>query len=66
MTLLVPAFADAGPVWAWCRWRSKAHCGFWEAVLLLVMAVGKFRLDPAADIGDKSVFEELEHRRRTV
>lgn len=41
---------------------------FWflEAVLLLVMAVGKFRLDPAADIGDKSVFEELERRRRTV
>ncbi|MCY4173919.1 MAG: DUF2301 domain-containing membrane protein [Cyanobacteria bacterium MAG CAR3_bin_5] len=40
---------------------------FWllEAVLLLVMAVGKFRLDPAADIGDKSVFQELE-RRRTV
>ena len=37
-----------------------------EAVLLLVMAVGKFRLDPAADIGDKSVFEELERRRRTV
>ena len=41
---------------------------FWflEAMLLLVMAVGKFRLDPAADIGDKSVFEELERRRRTV
>lgn len=43
-----------GPVW------------FLEAVLLLVMAVGKFRLDPAADIGDKSVFQELEQRRRTV
>lgn len=41
---------------------------FWflEAMLLLVMAVGKFRLDPAADIGDKSVFEELERRRRAV
>ena len=37
-----------------------------EAVLLLVMAVGKFWLDPAADIGDKSVFQELEHRRRAV
>ena len=43
-----------GPLW------------FLEAVLLLVMAVGKFRLDPGADIGDKSVFEELEQRRRTV
>ena len=43
-----------GPLW------------FLEAVLLLVMAVGKFRLDPAADIGDKSVFQELEQRRRTV
>lgn len=41
---------------------------FWflEAALLLLLAVGKFRLDPAADIGDKSVFQELEHRRRTV
>jgi len=43
-----------GPLW------------FLEAVLLLVMAVGKFRLDSAADIGDKSVFQELERRRRTV
>ncbi|KKZ14216.1 MAG: membrane protein [Candidatus Synechococcus spongiarum 15L] len=43
-----------GPLW------------FLEAVLLLVMAVGKFRLDPAADIGDKSVFQELEQRRRTM
>ena len=42
-----------GPLW------------FLEAVLLLVMAVGKFRLDPAADIGDKSVFQELEQRRRS-
>ena len=49
---LVP-LEKQGPLW------------FLEAVLLLVMAVGKFRLDPAADIGDKSVFEELEHRRRT-
>ena len=39
---------------------------FWflEAVLLLVMAVGKFWLDPAADIGDKSVFQELERRQQ--
>jgi len=36
---------------------------FLEAGLLLVMAVGKFWLDPGADIGDKSVFEELERRR---
>ena len=49
---LVP-LEKQGPLW------------FLEAVLLLVMAVGKFRFDPAADIGDKSVFEELEHRRRT-
>ncbi len=34
-----------------------------EATLLLVTAVGKFWLDPAADIGDKSVFQELERRR---
>ena len=65
VTLLVPLLlllallgvvplAQQGPFW------------FLEAVLLLVMAVGKFRLDPAADIGDKSVFQELEHRRRTV
>ncbi|MYF35478.1 MAG: hypothetical protein F4226_01390 [Synechococcus sp. SB0678_bin_12] len=41
---------------------------FWflEAALLLVLAAGKFRLDPAADVGDKSVFQELEHRRRSV
>lgn len=38
---------------------------FLEAVLLLVMAAGKFWLDPAADIGDKSVFQELERRRST-
>ena len=43
-----------GPLW------------FLEAILLLLLAVGKFRLDPGADIGDKSVFEELERRRRTV
>ena len=37
-----------------------------EAMLLLVMAVGKFWLDPAADIGDKSVFQELERQRQAV
>ena len=50
---LVP-LEQQGPLW------------FLEAVLLLVLAVGKFRLDPAADIGDKSVFEELARRRRTL
>ena len=43
-----------GPLW------------FLEAVLLLALAVGKFWLDPAADIGDKSVFQELAQRRRTA
>lgn len=62
VTLLVPLLlmlalvgvvplAQQGPLW------------FVEAILLLVLAVGKFRLDPAGDIGDKSVFEELERRR---
>ncbi|MXX09790.1 MAG: hypothetical protein F4Z67_09275 [Synechococcus sp. SB0667_bin_8] len=46
----------------------KMQGPFWflEAALLLVLAAGKFRLDPAADVGDKSVFQELEHRRRSV
>jgi len=64
VTLLVPllllvALAGVAPL--------ERQGPFWllEAVLLLAMAVGKFRLDPAADIGDKSVFQELE-RRRTV
>lgn len=46
--------------------EKQGSLWFLEAALLLVMAVGKFWLDPAADIGDKSVFQELERQRRTV
>ncbi|SAY39251.1 DUF2301 domain-containing membrane protein [Candidatus Synechococcus spongiarum] len=65
VTLLVPlllllALVGVVPL------EQQAPFWFLEAMLLLVMAVGKFRLEPAADIGDKSVFEELERRRRTV
>ncbi|TGG92150.1 MAG: hypothetical protein ERJ67_06655 [Aphanocapsa feldmannii 277cV] len=35
-----------------------------QAALLLLLALRKFPMDPAADIGDKSVFEEMERRRR--
>ena len=34
-----------------------------ESLIFLVLALRKFQLDPAADIGDKSVFAELERRR---
>ena len=34
-----------------------------SAILLLIMAIRKFGMDPASDIGDKSVFEYLENQR---
>ena len=46
--------------------ENQVPLWFVEAALLLVMAVGKFWLDPAADIGDKSVFQALERQRSTM
>ena len=36
------------------------------ALLLVILAVRKFGMDPAADIGDKSVFAYLEAQRNVV
>ena len=36
---------------------------FSSALLLLIMAINKFSMDPSADIGDKSVFDYLEKKK---
>ncbi len=37
-----------------------------SAILLLILSVRKFGMDPASDIGDKSVFEYLKQKQKSI
>ena len=37
-----------------------------SAILLLILSLRKFGMDPASDIGDKSVFEHLNRQEKAI
>ena len=63
LTLLLP-FLLLGALLNLLPLENQGWLWFVESLTLLVLALRKFQLDPAADIGDKSVFAELERRRQ--
>ncbi|MEB3330933.1 MAG: DUF2301 domain-containing membrane protein [Synechococcaceae cyanobacterium] len=63
VTLLLPA-ALLGRLSGLLPLAPTASLLALEAGLLLVLCLRKFPMEAAADVGDKSVFEELERRRR--